>query len=86
MQTDKNALVHLLPGISKYKSFVSFQTNRHKKDILCTVHCPPSLLATGSSDGEILVWDLVSGHIQCRFVGPNEAEDQNTEGDSEALM
>ncbi|XP_037533806.1 WD repeat-containing protein 64 [Nematolebias whitei] len=53
--------------------------NCHKKDILCAVHCPPSLLATGSSDGEILVWDLVSGHIQCRFIGPNEAEDQNTE-------
>ncbi|XP_013869583.1 WD repeat-containing protein 64 [Austrofundulus limnaeus] len=54
--------------------------NGHKDDILCVVHCPPSFLATGSCDGEIIVWNLVSGTIQCRFVGPHEAENQNTEG------
>ncbi|XP_037829323.1 WD repeat-containing protein on Y chromosome [Kryptolebias marmoratus] len=55
-------------------------SNGHQEDILCVVHCPPSLLATGSYDGEIIAWDLVSGHIKCRFAGPHEAEDQNTEG------
>lgn len=58
--------------------------NGHKNDILCVAHCPPSLLATGSYDGEIIVWNLVSGTIQCQFVGPHEAENKNTEGDSEA--
>ncbi|XP_066517202.1 cilia- and flagella-associated protein 337 isoform X2 [Hoplias malabaricus] len=42
----------------------------HKEDILCIDQCPPYLLATGSYDGEIIVWNLVSGHIQCRFLSP----------------
>ncbi|XP_036453237.1 WD repeat-containing protein on Y chromosome [Colossoma macropomum] len=42
----------------------------HKEDILCIAQCPPYLLATGSYDGEIIVWNLVSGHIQCRFLSP----------------
>ncbi|KAK2846747.1 hypothetical protein Q5P01_009746 [Channa striata] len=52
----------------------------HKEDILCVVHCPPSLLATGSYDGEIVVWNMVSGCIQCRFVSPPPAEYQDVEG------
>ncbi|KAJ3581085.1 hypothetical protein NHX12_017064 [Muraenolepis orangiensis] len=36
--------------------------------------CPPALLATGSYDGEILVWNAVSGHIQCRFRSPIPTE------------
>ncbi|XP_041726824.2 WD repeat-containing protein 49-like [Coregonus clupeaformis] len=39
----------------------------HIEDILCVAQCPPSLLATSSYDGEVIVWNLVSGHIQCRF-------------------
>ncbi|KAJ8256464.1 hypothetical protein COCON_G00186160 [Conger conger] len=42
----------------------------HKEDILCVAQCPPSLLASGSYDGEIIVWNLVSGHVQCRFTTP----------------
>ncbi|KAJ8368500.1 hypothetical protein SKAU_G00085280 [Synaphobranchus kaupii] len=42
----------------------------HKEDILCVAQCPPSLLASGSYDGEIIVWNLVSGHVQCRLVAP----------------
>ncbi|KAJ8404726.1 hypothetical protein AAFF_G00335890 [Aldrovandia affinis] len=42
----------------------------HKEDILCVAQCPPSLLASGSYDGEIIVWNLVSGHLQCRFLTP----------------
>ncbi|KAM6933329.1 cilia- and flagella-associated protein 337 [Xenentodon cancila] len=41
--------------------------NGHKSDILCVVQYPPSLLATSSKDGEIIAWDLVSGHILCRI-------------------
>ncbi|XP_062873393.1 WD repeat-containing protein 64 [Trichomycterus rosablanca] len=42
----------------------------HREDILCISHCPPYLIATGSYDGEIIVWNMVSGHIQCRFQTP----------------
>ncbi|KAM7412808.1 hypothetical protein PAMA_020269 [Pampus argenteus] len=54
--------------------------NGHKGDILCVTHCPPSLLATSSYNGEIIVWNVVSGRIQTRFVSPLPAEHQNVEG------
>nr|XP_046245544.1 WD repeat-containing protein 49 isoform X2 [Scatophagus argus] len=54
--------------------------NGHKEDILCVAQCLPSLLATGSYNGEIIVWNVVSGHIQCRFVSPLLAEQQHVEG------
>uniref|UniRef100_A0A3Q2UUN8 WD40 repeat domain 95 n=1 Tax=Haplochromis burtoni TaxID=8153 RepID=A0A3Q2UUN8_HAPBU len=38
--------------------------NGHKDDILCMAQCPPSFVATGSSDGEIIVWNVDSGRIQ----------------------
>uniref|UniRef100_UPI0037E8F30F cilia- and flagella-associated protein 337 n=1 Tax=Semicossyphus pulcher TaxID=241346 RepID=UPI0037E8F30F len=52
----------------------------HKEDILCVAQCPPSLLATSSYDGEIIVWNVVSGLIQCRFVSPLLNEQENIEG------
>ncbi|KAF3847495.1 hypothetical protein F7725_020523, partial [Dissostichus mawsoni] len=33
------------------------QKSGHKEDILCVAQCPPSLLATSSYDGEIIVWN-----------------------------
>ncbi|GAA6232708.1 WD repeat-containing protein on Y chromosome-like [Lates japonicus] len=54
--------------------------NGHNEDILCVVQCPPSLLATSSYDGEIIVWNVVSGRIQCRFVSPHSTEHQDAEG------
>lgn len=60
------------------------QKNGHNEDILCVVQCPPSLLATSSYDGEIIVWNVISGRIQCRFVSPHSTEHQDAEGDSEA--
>ncbi|XP_054462388.1 WD repeat-containing protein 64 [Anoplopoma fimbria] len=54
--------------------------NGHKEDILCVAQCPPSLVATSSYDGEIIVWNAVSGRIQCRFVSPLLPEHQNVEG------
>ncbi|XP_026150668.1 WD repeat-containing protein on Y chromosome [Mastacembelus armatus] len=53
--------------------------NGHKEAILCVAHCPPSLLATASYDGEIIVWNVVSGCIQSRFVSPLPPEYQNVE-------
>lgn len=43
-------------------------------------HCPPALLATGSYDGEIIVWNVVSGCIVCRFISPPPEEEQLTGG------
>ncbi|XP_007889514.1 WD repeat-containing protein on Y chromosome [Callorhinchus milii] len=42
----------------------------HKDDILCVAQCPPTLLATSSHDGEIIVWRMISGHICCRLQTP----------------
>ena len=30
----------------------------HTEDILCAAFCPPGLLCTGSSSGEIIAWNL----------------------------
>lgn len=60
---------------------VSSQKKGHKEEILCVAHCPPSLLATGSCDGEVIVWDVVSGRMQCRFTSPPPDEQQHTDGD-----
>ncbi|KAM4627617.1 cilia- and flagella-associated protein 337 [Polymixia lowei] len=56
--------------------------NGHKDDILCIAQCPPSLLATSSYDGEILVWNVVSGHIQCRLHSPPPSEYQNVQAEN----
>ncbi|KAM6179026.1 cilia- and flagella-associated protein 337-like [Rhynchocyon petersi] len=42
----------------------------HKEDILCVAQCPPALLATSSYDGEIIVWNVTSGHIYCKLNTP----------------
>ncbi|MEJ1281834.1 WD40 repeat domain 95 [Cricetulus griseus] len=39
----------------------------HKEDILCVAQCPPFLLATSSYDGEIIVWNVISGHVYCKL-------------------
>nr|XP_014351744.1 PREDICTED: WD repeat-containing protein on Y chromosome-like isoform X5 [Latimeria chalumnae] len=42
----------------------------HKEDILCIAQCAPTFLATSSYDGEIIVWNLVSGHMYCQLQTP----------------
>nr|XP_025044795.1 WD repeat-containing protein 64-like [Pelodiscus sinensis] len=37
--------------------------NGHKDDVLCVSFCPPNLVASSSYDGEILIWNLISGHV-----------------------
>ncbi|XP_078512126.1 cilia- and flagella-associated protein 337-like [Lissotriton helveticus] len=39
----------------------------HREDVLCVAQCPPDLLATSSYDGEIIVWNMISGHLHCRL-------------------
>lgn len=64
-------------GVCLFKELVQFkeklnesvfllQKNGHKEDILSIAQCPPNLLATAGYDGEIIVWNMVSGHIFCK--------------------
>ncbi|KAF3825900.1 hypothetical protein GH733_006727 [Mirounga leonina] len=39
------------------------QNYGHKEDILCVAQGPPLLLATSSYDGEVIIWNVISGHI-----------------------
>ncbi|XP_077156459.1 cilia- and flagella-associated protein 337-like [Paroedura picta] len=43
----------------------------HRDDILCVASCPPHFLATSSFDGEVLIWNLVSGHLCSRLSAIN---------------
>lgn len=44
--------------------------NGHKEDILSIAVSPPNLLATSSYDGEIIIWNQISGHIFCHLFSP----------------
>ncbi|XP_033866082.3 WD repeat-containing protein 64-like [Acipenser ruthenus] len=46
----------------------------HTEDILCVAQCPPTLLATSSYNGEIIVWNMISGHAYCRLYTPTPPE------------
>ncbi|XP_067220491.1 cilia- and flagella-associated protein 337 [Chanodichthys erythropterus] len=52
--------------------------NGHKEDILCIAQCTPHHLATGSYDGEIIVWNVVSERILCRFNTPQLTPQQSS--------
>lgn len=39
--------------------------------------CPPFLLATSSYDGEIIVWNVVSGHMYCKLNPPSPVDGQD---------
>ncbi|CAH3022493.1 unnamed protein product [Porites evermanni] len=53
--------------------------NGHKEDILSITVSPPNLLATSSYDGEIIIWNQISGHIFCHIVSPfaSKGNDEN---------
>lgn len=44
--------------------------NGHQEDILTIADCQPNYLATASYDGEIIVWNIVSGHVFCHLRAP----------------
>ncbi|XP_030419988.1 WD repeat-containing protein 64-like isoform X2 [Gopherus evgoodei] len=47
--------------------------NGHKDDVLCVSFCPPNLVASSSYDGEILIWNLISGHVCNRLSAVSQA-------------
>jgi len=51
--------------------------NGHKEDILSIAASPPNLLATSSYDGEIIIWNQISGHIFCHILSPFVARDDS---------
>ncbi|XP_031194673.1 WD repeat-containing protein 49-like [Mastomys coucha] len=55
----------------------------HKEDILCVAQCPPFLLATSSYDGEIIVWNVISGHMYCKLNTPSLIDGQDYREDPE---
>ncbi|KAG8453887.1 hypothetical protein GDO86_000492 [Hymenochirus boettgeri] len=62
------------------------QRKNHKGDILCVASLPPHLVATSSSKGEILVWDLNSSHIICNINAPGREEQHKETGLNEAMI
>uniref|UniRef100_A0A4W2BP91 Uncharacterized protein n=1 Tax=Bos indicus x Bos taurus TaxID=30522 RepID=A0A4W2BP91_BOBOX len=44
------------------------------ESILCVAHCPPSLLATSSYDGGIIIWNVISGHVFCKLNSPSSSD------------
>ncbi|KAM7167731.1 cilia- and flagella-associated protein 337-like [Macrochelys suwanniensis] len=47
--------------------------NGHKDDVLCVSFCPPNLVASSSYDDEILIWNLISGHVCSRLSAVSRA-------------
>ena len=39
----------------------------HSSDILCVAHVPPSMIATGGSDGLVFVWNVNTGRVLVRI-------------------
>lgn len=48
-------------------SAVSAHSAFPQEDILCVSYCPPHYLATGSFDGEIVVWNVDTEKVVSRF-------------------
>jgi WD40 repeat protein len=57
------------------------EINGHKEDIMSIAQCAPNFLATSSYDGEVIVWNLVSGHVFCHLRSPLIADPLSNEGD-----
>ncbi|XP_061917851.1 WD repeat-containing protein 64 [Entelurus aequoreus] len=84
----KDAMIYIYPDLPEEPHHIQRQQSTwqnevkrgHKEDVLCVAHCPPSLVATGSCNGEITVWNLISGQIHSRLVSPLPAEHHNVDG------
>ena len=58
------------------------QSHGHSDDVMSAAFCPPNLLATSSYDGEVIIWNVVSGHILCRLHSPVKSDDDDSPGQS----
>uniref|UniRef100_UPI00358F8048 cilia- and flagella-associated protein 337-like n=1 Tax=Myxine glutinosa TaxID=7769 RepID=UPI00358F8048 len=56
----------------------------HRDDVIVLAHCPPDLLASGACDGEIIVWNFISGHVVCRL-HTSHAEDASSSQSGEDI-
>ncbi|XP_070553109.1 cilia- and flagella-associated protein 337-like isoform X2 [Ptychodera flava] len=65
---------HVQKPLPKWQDDVN---HGHKEDILSLASAPPNLLASSSYDGEIIVWNLVSGHIYCHLISPKPQDYQS---------
>nr|XP_006820824.1 PREDICTED: WD repeat-containing protein on Y chromosome-like [Saccoglossus kowalevskii] len=57
--------------------------NGHKEDILSVASCEPNLLATSSYDGEVIVWNMISGHIYCHLLSRQPVDYNHTSLDGD---
>jgi WD40 repeat protein len=59
-----------------YYSVLSFinQENGHKEDILCLAKAETNFIASSGYDGEVIVWNMVSGHIFAKLISPKPLE------------
>ncbi|CAF0745072.1 unnamed protein product [Brachionus calyciflorus] len=57
--------------------------NGHREDILCLAKSDTNFLATSGYDGEIIVWNMVSGHVFTKLKSPKPIgySDDNLDGD-----
>lgn len=44
--------------------------NGHREDIMCLSKSESNFLATSSYDGEIIIWNMVSGHVFTKLYSP----------------
>ena len=40
---------------------------QHKEDILCIAYLSPNIIATGSYDGDVVIWSRETGQVYCRL-------------------
>ena len=56
------------------------QSRGHSDDVMSVAFCPPNLLATASYDGEVIVWNMVSGHDFCHLRSSVTSESVDSPG------
>ena len=49
---------------------IVLKENGHKEDIICIGKSDSNFLATSGYDGQIIIWNMVSGHTFCRLTSP----------------
>jgi WD40 repeat protein len=65
--------------ISFVKLFKKIKENGHKEDIVSIAKSDSNFLATSSYDGEVIIWNMISGHIFSKLISPRPAsyKDEN---------